>query len=85
MSCVCQLLNKRIYDDDDDDAHDSTAEVRQILPSQPVAWLQAGRSIDRPSWVWLLMLHPEVISLHACSPPSQHPDRSLSFSDCAQR
>ena len=87
MSCVCQLLNKRIYDDDDDDddAHDSTAEVRQILPSQPVAWLQAGRSIDRPSWVWLLMLHPEVISPHACSPPSRHPDPSLSFSDCAQR
>jgi len=27
MSCVCQLLNKRLYDDDDDDDDDCSSSV----------------------------------------------------------
>jgi len=51
ISCVWQLLNKRIYDDDDDD---SSRRLRQIL---------SEKSVPRQKSDSFSKVHPEIIRL----------------------
>jgi len=45
MSCVCQLLNKRIYDDDDSDDDDDDDGISIVK----TCYQLSSRKVDAPS------------------------------------